>query len=182
MEAEEEVSSLNLVYLQSKIPSISAWIQDTITRNTGNAQFIADLHFPRLPNYYSPGLLSLAKVIVIDRVPIPPLSAMGLTDFAKFERTSFDGITYKDTYFVRKDHASHESIHLHELVHVIQWRELGVEAFLLAYAKGLYERGYRNSPLEDMAYRHQQRFQTNLQPYNVESEVAREIQAMKYSV
>ena len=102
---------------------------------------IADLHFPRLPSYYSPEILSLAKVIVIDRVPVPPLSAMGLAEFAEFEQTSFDGITYKDTYFIRKDHAGDEFIHFHELVHVIQWRELGVEAFLLAYANGLLELG-----------------------------------------
>lgn len=107
---------------------------------------------------------------------------MGLAEFAEFEQTSFDGITYKDTYFIRKDHAGDEFIHFHELVHVIQWRELGVEAFLLAYAKGLLELGYRNSPLEGMAYRHQQRFQLDRQPYNVEFEVVGEIQAMKHSV
>jgi hypothetical protein len=45
-----------------------------------------------------------------------------------------------------------EALHFYELIHVIQWRLLGPEGFLVAYANGLDEFGYENSPLEKMAY------------------------------
>jgi hypothetical protein len=97
---------------------------------------------------------------------------MGL---AQFEQTSFWGITYKNTYFIRHEHSLNEAVHFHELVHVIQWGRLGVDTFLLTYAKGLFEFGYDKSPLEMMAYQHQHRFETDPQPYNVEQEVLEQI-------
>lgn len=69
-----------------------------------------------------------------------------------------DGITYKDTFFVRHLHQNTESLHFHELVHVVQWERLGVDNFLLAYAAGLMQFGYHDSPLEKMAYSLQDRF------------------------
>ncbi len=79
------------------------------------------------------------------------------------------GITYLDTYFVRADEAQSESLHFHELVHVIQWRLLGPEKFLALYADGLERFGYRNSPLEVMAYELQERFEREQQPFDVEA-------------
>jgi hypothetical protein len=42
---------------------------------------------------------------------------------------------------------SGELLDFYELIHVIQWRLLGPEAFLATYAAGLETFGYRNSPL-----------------------------------
>ena len=105
----------------------------------------------------------------MQRVPVPPLSAMGLARFGQFEQMDMAGITYLDTYFVRADHASDESLHFHELVHVIQWRLLGPERFLAFYADGLERFGYRKSPLEAMAYSFQDRFEREAQPFSVEA-------------
>ena len=79
------------------------------------------------------------------------------------------GITYLNTYFVRADQSHSESLHFHELVHVIQWRLLGPENFLAFYADGLERFGYRNSPLEAMAYNLQGRFEREAQPFSVEA-------------
>jgi len=106
---------------------------------------------------------------------------MGLPQFAQFEQTPFAGITYKNTYFIRREHSRNETVHFHELVHVIQWDRLGVETFLLTYAKGLIEYGYDNSPLEVMAYQHQCSFEANPQPYKVEREVLEEIDVLMRS-
>ena len=85
-------------------------------------------------------------------MPIPPLSSWGLTRFADFERGNFSGITYLNTFFIKRDEQRNEAIHFHELIHVIQWRILGPELFLRLYADGLERFGYRDSPLEVMAY------------------------------
>jgi hypothetical protein len=78
--------------------------------------------------------------------------------FAAHQNRSFDGITFKDTFFVREDRQS-ESLHFHELVHVVQWARLGPDKFLLAYAVGLAQLGYEKSPLEQMAYDLQAQFE-----------------------
>lgn len=69
---------------------------------------------------------------------------------------------------MRADHAHVESLHFHELVHVIQWRLLGPEGFLALYADGLERFGYRNSPLEVMAYELQDKFEREQEPIHVE--------------
>jgi len=35
------------------------------------------------------------------------------------------GITYLDTFFSREEGRGNESLHFHELVHVLQWQLLG---------------------------------------------------------
>ena len=57
-----------------------------------------------------------------------------------------------DTIFLKPTHSNNENTHFHELVHVIQWRLLGPDRFLFSYANDLECFGYRQSPLEAMAY------------------------------
>lgn len=156
-------------------PLIAGWIQKTLAEHAGAARPLASFGFSRLPGYYDAQLLVSSKAVVVSRVPVPPLSAMGLARFGAFERMDMAGITYLDTYFVRADHAHDESLHFHESVHVIQWRLLGPEKFLALYADGLERFGYRKSPLEAMAYNLQQRFDTANQPFDVEAEVLRSL-------
>lgn len=65
-----------------------------------------------------------------------------------------------------------EGLHFHELIHVVQWRVLGPERFLAAYADGLEKFGYRASPLEAMAYDAQAAFVQSTQIFNAEKLVA----------
>ena len=76
-----------------------------------------------------------------------------------------------DTYSVRRQKAAWESLHFHEMVHVIQRQVLGAERFLAIYADGLEKQGYRDSPLEIMAYDHPARFDNDPQAYDIEREV-----------
>ena len=150
-------------------PLIAEWIQKTLAEHASAAVTVASLGFSRLPHYYDETTLVSAKVVSVSRVPVPPLSAMGLDRFRDFERMDMAGITYLDTYFVRAEHIHIESLHFHELVHVIQWWLLGPEKFLAFYADGLERFGYRNSPLEIMAYNLQDRFERESQPFSVEA-------------
>lgn len=149
-------------------PLIAGWIQKTLAEHAPAAQSVASLGFSRLSQYFNPALLASSKVVVVAQVPMPPLARMGLDRFRDFEQMDAGGITYLDTYFVRADHAQVESLHFHELVHVIQWRLLGPEKFLMRYADGLERFGYRNSPLEVMAYDFQERFEREKTPFSVE--------------
>ena len=137
---------------QKVYPRLIAWLQATLATHVGAARAVASCGFPRLPLYFTLETLASAKVVVVDQLPIPPLSSWGLTRFADFERSNFNGITYLDTFFLRRSQSRNEAIHFHELIHVIQWRILGPEHFLRSYADGLERFGYRDSPLEVMAY------------------------------
>ncbi len=133
-------------------PQLLGWIQKTLGVYEHDAQPVASMPFARLPQYFDRNLLETVKFIATDRLPMPPLTAIGLKRFAAFEQGTFDGITYLDRYFIKKTLVTEETLHFHELIHVIQWRVLGPERFLAAYANGLDRFGYENSPLEKMAY------------------------------
>jgi hypothetical protein len=103
---------------------------------------------------------------------------MGLPELAAFEQGGYAGITYKNMYFMSAAHCGNESIHFHELVHVVQWRTLGVEKFLLAYAAGLANNGYQDSPLEAMAYRLQHYFDQNGEPGDIPAVIQRALSGL----
>ena len=142
-----------------------------LAAHTANARSVASFGFKRLPSFYSSAFLAKAKVVAVERVPVPPLSAIGLPEFGDFERGDYAGITFKDTYFVQATQLGSESLHFHELVHVVKWAHLGPEKFLLAYAAGLAANGYLDSPLEAMAYKLQAHFEQNGKAGDVESVV-----------
>ena len=146
------ISAMTPEEFHATYPKLLGWIQKTLGDYENIAQPVASMHFARLPHYFDKSLLEAVKFIVIDRLPVPPLTAMGLNRFAGFEQGNFDGITYLNRYFIKRTVITEEALHFHELIHIIQWRLLGPERFLAAYANGLDEFGYENSPLEKMAY------------------------------
>ena len=115
------------------------------------------------------------KFVIVDKVPIPPLSKMGVSQFAPFESGNFDGITYLDTFFLKNGRATDQRLFFHELIHVVQWRLLGPERFLAAYAAGLEKYGYRDSPLEIMAYNAEAAFVQSANIFNAEELVVNEL-------
>ncbi len=142
----------------SILPMVREWIENTLEKHKVNAVRVIDLSFLRLKKVFPPDLLDRTKVVVVNgTVPFPPLSRMGLPEFSQIENMPMAGVTYKDTFFINHLHKT-ESLHFHELVHVIQWERLGVNNFLLAYGYGLMQSGYQDSPLEKMAYTLQGKF------------------------
>ena len=138
--------------LRSALPTLRKWIDDLLEAHKDQAAPIINLGFQRLQQAFPSELLENAKVVVVaGKPPFPPFSRIGLPELSEMESVLIDGITYKDTFFVNQAHRS-ESCIFHELVHVVQWRRLGVDNFLMAYGIGLMHFGYRDSPLEQMAF------------------------------
>ena len=171
---------MDIQALALKIPLIEGWIDKTLADHAGQARPVASLGFTRLPQFYSATLLARAKVIPVAKVPVPPLSQLGLQEFADFENGTYAGITFKDTYFVQDSELTNESLHFHELVHIVQWAYMGVERFLLSYAAGLAAVGYKDSPLEAMAYGLQDIFDKNGKPGDVEAAVISKLKEVKF--
>ena len=160
---------------QKFYPPLLNWLRATLTAYAGTAQAVASRAFSRLPLYFSKETLASTYVVLVNSLPMPPLSKMGLKRFAEFERGNFDGITYLDTVFLKQAHSKNEAIHFHELIHVIQWRLLGPDRFLYSYANGLERFGYRQSPLEVMAYDAERMFATSINIFDAEKLVAEKL-------
>jgi hypothetical protein len=145
------------------LPQVRAWIDQLLAAHAANARKVSTLGFNRLASYYPSDLLERARVVSVERTPFPPVSQFGLPEFAQLQSRQFEGITFKNTFFVVKGR-EFESLHFHELVHVVQWSRLGVDNFLLSYGLGLLQFGYEQSPLEQMAYSLQQLFERGSVP------------------
>jgi hypothetical protein len=152
---------------QSSLPAVQEWIDKTLEEHRPNAVSVSSLSSPRIGKVFPRDLLARAQVVVVTgKVPFPPLTQMGLTEFTQLENMLMAGITYKDTFFVSHLHQT-ESLYFHELVHVIQWERLGFYNFLLTYGVGLIQFGYRDCPLERMAYSLQSGFDRGVLPENI---------------
>jgi len=152
----------------AKYPLVIGWIEQTLAAHARKARTLASMGFTRLPHYYSAELLDSAKVVYVDDVPTPPLTRLGLAQFAELEELDTAAMTYLNTVFALKEARDYEPLHFHELIHVVQWKLLGPRKFVAAYAEGLERFGYRNSPLEVMAYDAEVDFVKSPQPFDVE--------------
>lgn len=148
------------------LPDVRRWIDAYLDSHAGQARAVSSLGYQRLAACFPKEVLDRAKVVTVPRVPFPPVDRFGLPEFGGMQQMSFAGITFKDTFFVQQGQES-ESLHFHELIHVIQWGRLGVDNFLLAYGLGLIQFGYEQSPLEKMAYTLQRSFEQGVPPQNI---------------
>ncbi len=153
------MDSLDLIRkFHSTLPMARKWIDDLLEAYKDQATPIINLGFSRIQQVFPLELLEKAKVVVvIGKVPFPPLSRMGLPELSQIENMPMAGMSYKDTFFINQADRS-ESLHFHELIHVVQWERLGVDNFLLAYGVGIMQFGFLHNPLEQMAYSLQEAF------------------------
>jgi len=161
----------------SALPGVKNWIEDLLEKHNSEATAVSTHGFQRLPQYFPDNLLEGTKAVTIPKVPFPPLSHFGLEEFSALENMPLAGITYNDTFFVH-ERCKTESLFFHELVHVVQWERLGVDNFLLLYGVGLMQFGYEDSPLEQMAYSLQKRFDQGNVPENLVGFIHQETDAI----
>jgi hypothetical protein len=147
------------------LPQIRAWIYKYLDSQAAAARKLDNM--PPLGSVFPPEVLERARMVLVDRTPFPPVSQFGLPEFAQHERRQFDGITFKNTFFVASGRQTLR-LQFHELVHTVQWAKLGVDRFLLAYGFGLLQYGYEQSPLEVMAYGLEQEFAAGRSPKPIE--------------
>ena len=167
---------------QYLVSEVRSWIADTLADYKTQMEPIAKVRFKRLKEYYPRTLLERIQRVIVDRCPVPPLEWTGISQLGEIEAWDIKGIPWANTIFIRRDLANWEAIHFHELVHIIQWEHLGAERYLTAWAIGTITLGYRENPLEEMAFRHQARFEEDGKPFDIVSEVSKEISNLPESV
>ncbi|MBW1837945.1 MAG: hypothetical protein JRF71_15790 [Deltaproteobacteria bacterium] len=163
------------------LSDVKKWIVQTLAEHDAQKQPVAAANFAKLERFYPAGLLQRVQRVIVDRCPVPPLANTGTPQLSDIENWDLKGIPWENTIFIRRDLAGWDAVHFHELLHIVQWEYLGTDDYLTAWAIGTITRGYRDNPLEEMAFRHQSRFETTDTPYDVIREVTAEIANWPYS-
>ena len=156
------------------VSDVQNWMASMLARHKAQMEPVAALQPGRLNEYYPQALLQRVQRVIVDRCPVPPLAVTGIPQLAEIESWDIKGIPWENTIFIRRDLADWDAVHFHELLHIVQWEYLGAEKYLTAWAIGTITRGYRDNPLEEMAFRHQTRFEKKDGTYNVVKAVAAE--------
>ena len=161
----EQVSSQVANYIQAQR-------QNYVTRATALPPTLRLVVNP----FFRPDVLNTARVAVLESERVgnpdfyPMLEGLGFTNSPNF--AGMAAITFNDVI------VSHEaltpSLLFHELVHVEQYRQLGLDRFAELYVKGFLEGGcYEEIPLELNAYGLEGGFQKSPhRAFSVEEEVA----------
>ena len=142
---------------QNAVPRVKQWIEELLAAHARAVTSVSELGFERISDCFPKEFLRRAKVVLVEEVPRPPLDKFQLPELSRVLPLN-EAITLNDTSFIIEEMRTSESLHFHELVHVAQWQRLGMDRFLLAYAAGLITYGYRQNPLESMAYKFQAEF------------------------
>lgn len=115
-----------------------------------------------------------------ERVANPPfyadLKKLGFTGLPDFNTMA--AITFDDAV-VFHDPLTPQLI-FHEMVHVIQYRLLGIEEFARLYVRGYLYGGYEGTPLEICAYQFDGRFIMGGPAFDVGAEVAKWITERRF--
>jgi hypothetical protein len=127
--------------------------------------------------FFSPEVLGAARLLVLrsERVSnpdfYPMLKAMGFDNLP--DQSTMGGITFSDVVVAHAPFT--DGLLFHELVHVEQYRQLGIPKFSELYVRGFLTGGsYAAIPLEVNAYTLGDRFEANpRQSFSVEDEVKR---------
>jgi hypothetical protein len=106
-----------------------------------------------------------------ERVPNPPfyaeLEKLGFSGLPNF--STMPAITFDDVVVFHEPLTP--QLIFHELVHVVQYRLLGVEEFARLYVRGYLHGGYGGTPLEICAYELDGRFIMGSVGFDVQAEV-----------
>ena len=123
--------------------------------------------------YFSDVDVDAVRTVTGDPLPVaePPFAGMlRRLGFDFPSSTAVSAITLVDLIACREPMGA--SLLFHELVHVVQFRVLGLEAFAREYVHGfLTSRRYEGIPLEICAFDLERRFSIGERGFHVESEV-----------
>jgi hypothetical protein len=157
------------------LSDVKQWIVETLAEHDAQKQPVAAANFVKLERFYPADFLQRIQRVIVDRCPVPPLANTGTPQLSEIENWDLKGIPWENTIFIRRDLANWDAVHFHELLHIVQWQYLGTDRYLTAWAIGTITRGYRDNPLEEIAFRHQLRFEKTETPFDVIREVTAEI-------
>ena len=156
-------------------PVVARYICSHRDRLEGSAKELPDGCKDRFRPYFEEADLNRARIVIADPLPIavPPFVTVARKLGLRFPKVRLvSGITFDTVIALREFPESH--ILFHELVHVTQYRLLGLQQFARSYVRGfLCTRSYDEIPLERCACDLEARFMVCHEAFNVEEQVRR---------
>ncbi|HUH67163.1 MAG TPA: hypothetical protein VLZ07_12090 [Syntrophales bacterium] len=152
-------------------PAFNRWVDDLLARHESSARQVTAYGFRRLSQFFSPETIEAARCVEVDSVPKIPWQEFGLP-VPKGMDVDFEGITFRNTYFLRRKEANQESLHFHEMVHVVQWQMLGNDLFPLIYVLDALKGSYQTNILEVITREVTDFFVKAEEPFNAEFIIA----------
>lgn len=156
-------------FLESFVPVITGkvqgWIESQRVEHLPQARPLTDSERAALGAYFSGESIAQARVANVDRVPSPPFFGSIVKQLAFIgKRVHFDfsagaGITFGECILIANP-AVPIGLLFHEMVHVEQYRILGMKEFAKAYVQGIVDSNfiYEKIPLEAIAFEMSARF------------------------
>lgn len=160
-------------FIQTAANQVAAYISEQRALFQGKAVPIPTDDKAALQPFFSPTVLDEARVAcakISDPSFYAQLSSLGIRDMPAF--SDLAGITFVDIVV----HAAPltRALLFHELVHVVQYRHLGVSGFADLYVRGFLHGGsYEEIPLEKQAYELEARFANNGEAFSVDDDFQR---------
>jgi len=167
--------------LQSFVPVVAGkvheWIESQRAEHLHVARALTDRERVTLSAHFAEETLAQARMARVERVPSPPFLG-GILKHVEFigKRVHFNfsaaaGITFGECVLI-VDPGVPIDLLFHEMVHVEQYRILGMKEFARAYVQGIVDSDfiYEKIPLEAIAFAMTARFTVG-EAVNVSSEL-----------
>jgi hypothetical protein len=160
------------------------WVESQRKAHRGLGRILTREERSALGPFFPSQTLDLARVTFVPRLENPSfygaLPQGNLPPLLDFSMAS--GMTFQDTIVISERYQGGRSewhpLLFHELVHVVQYGNLGVKGFIATYVMGWAANGfdYYAVPLEAHAFELQRRFEADpIQGFSVEAEVERSL-------
>lgn len=145
--------SLGPVQIDHMITSVAEFIDDQRGTYQSMAHNLSKAERARLAIHFPTEVLDSTRFVRVRSLKNPPfyseLEGMGFTNLPQFRQMA--AITFIDVIVSQQDFTP--PLLFHELVHVVQYRQLGLARFAESYVRGFLKTGeYLSIPLERVAY------------------------------
>ena len=155
------VATLSKPQVNQLSAMVAAFIQQQRDRHFASAKLLTEKQQAVFQPFFPNEVLQNTR-FYSGKISDPPflkeVAKMGITNVPT--AASSAAITYIDVIVAQETYT--DQLRFHELVHAVQYRELGVEKFAEAYVRGfLTGGGYFGIPLEKNAYELDARFAAN---------------------
>lgn len=154
------------------------WVQEQRNKHRTVARSLLPEEHQRLAPFFAPATLDAVALSFVPVIENPAFYAQ--LQQVPLDFTTMWGITFFDTIVIATTKVELNSekwipLLFHECVHVCQYQQLGLHAFMEQYVLGWAANGfqYRSIPLEASAYLLQNKFEANSPSFSVEDTIRR---------
>jgi len=179
-----DLSKLSPAMIAQIASMVEDYIRSSQKKYAAQAEPLTDAQRSAMQPYFPAQVLESVRLCVMrgSRVPNPSIYSMAklmgfrnLPDFSDMAAITFVDVIVSHQEFT-------DTLLFHELVHVMQYAQMGVKDFAVRYMSGFIQGGsYEEIPLEKNAYLLEQRFSENPgQTFSVDDEVRQWREAGKF--